>query len=83
MSILDEYNKKTYIYIHTHTHTHTHIYIYIYIIVSKYCHLLAITKEKCCKFLSNYSLTQLKDYVKHKNKREVKKAFKEVELFER
>ena len=65
MSVWDEYNKKT----------------YIDFIVSKYCHLFLMIKEKFCKFLNDFSLTQLKYYLKQQQEREVKNLFKELPFY--
>ena len=40
-----------------------------------------MVKEKFCKFLNDFSLTQLKDYLKQQQEREVKNSFKELPFY--
>ena len=46
------------------------------LIKSRYHHMFSMRKKEFCKFLSDFSLTQLKGHIKHQNEKEVKKTFK-------
>ena len=60
MSVLVEYNKKT----------------YADFIGDNYRHLFSMPKKEYCKILNGFSLTQLKDYIKQKSEKEEKRSYK-------
>ena len=56
-------------------------FIFHFLVINEclgYHYLLPMSNENFCKFLNDFSLTQLEDYEKHKHKSKLIKSFKEL-----
>ena len=50
-------------------------------ISDKYHHLFSMPKKEFRKFLNGFSVTQLKDCIKQKHEKEVKRSFKDLPFY--
>ena len=50
-------------------------------ISDKYCHLFSMPKKKFRKFLNGFSVTQLKECIRQKHEKEVKRSFKGLSFY--